>query len=132
MQERESAPVTRDGGLANDPRGRPGARQITVVAREAWQRACAELGAQLPWTLRRANLLVQGVALAGSAGSRLRVGDVLLEITGETEPCRRMDEQHAGLRAALEPEWRGGVSCRVLEGGTLAVGDRVALEAAER
>jgi MOSC domain-containing protein YiiM len=38
-----------------------------------------------------------------------------------------MDKQHEGLRKALTPEWRGGVACRVLRGGDVAVGDDVAL-----
>jgi hypothetical protein len=38
-----------------------------------------------------------------------------------------MDEAQLGLRAALKPEWRGGVSCRVVEGATIRVGDRVEL-----
>ena len=49
----------------------------------------------------------------------------------ETDPCSRMDEQHAGLRDALTPDWRGGVCCRVIAGGNVAVGDEVRLAAAE-
>ena len=48
----------------------------------------------------------------------------------ETAPCERMDEQHQGLRAALTPDWRGGVSCKVLNDATIKVGDGVAVEAA--
>jgi MOSC domain-containing protein YiiM len=33
------------------------------------------------------------------------------------------------MRAALEPGWRGGASCRVLEPGAIRIGDRVAFEA---
>jgi MOSC domain-containing protein YiiM len=31
------------------------------------------------------------------------------------------------LREALSPDWRGGVTCKVLSGGSVAVGDRVAV-----
>ncbi len=128
MQETASASITAQGGLADDPRGRPGPRQVTVVAKEAWRDACSELGRELPWTLRRANLLVEGVPLAESTGMRLRIGQALLEITGETRPCHVMDAQQTGLRRALETDWRGGVCCRVLDGGTVALGDDVSLE----
>jgi MOSC domain-containing protein YiiM len=42
-----------------------------------------------------------------------------------------MERARAGLKAALGPDWRGGVYGEVIEGGDIAVGDPVALEAAE-
>jgi hypothetical protein len=125
MRELDAADVTTASGVANDPRGTPGPRQVTVMAREAWDAACRELGAELAWTLRRANLLVEGVALAETVGRRLNVGAVKLEVCEENPPCRVMDAQHAGLRAVLAPEWRAGVACRVLEGGRGGLSDAV-------
>ena len=54
-----------EAGLAGDSKGaRFPLRQITVLAREAWEAAAAALGdPDLPWTVRRANLLVEGVEL---------------------------------------------------------------------
>ena len=121
----ESAEVTLEAGVVGDFRGKPGARQVTVLSREAWQSACQELGQALPWTTRRANLLIEGIELEGTIGAVIEIGDVRLEICGETDPCSRMDQQVDGLRNALRPGWRGGVCCRVIEGGTIQVGDRV-------
>ena len=90
----------------------------------------AELGAALPWTLRRANLLVARISLRPLAGSRIVIGEVILEVTGAADPCRRMDEAHAGLRRALTPSGRGGVRCRILVGGRIAVGDAAVWEPA--
>jgi MOSC domain-containing protein YiiM len=42
-----------------------------------------------------------------------------------------MDKQYRGLRKALTPDWRAGVACRVVNGGTLQIGDRVSLVANE-
>ena len=128
MEELEDCEITLERGVADDLRGKPSGRQVTVLAREAWEAACASLGAELPWTTRRANLLVEEIDLAGSAGRRLRVGGALLEVTAETDPCELMDDFYTGLRAALEPDWRGGVCCRVLEAGALRIGDAVAWE----
>jgi MOSC domain-containing protein YiiM len=120
-------------GLEGDHRGvpRPGKlprRQVSVLAREAWEAACAELGRELPWWFRRANLLVEGVELPREAGDVIVIGDVRLEVHVEIDPCQRMDEQAPGLFAALVPDWRGGVGCRVLSGGEIAIGDAVTIE----
>lgn len=127
MQTVVHCAVSGEAGLAGDRRGKPGKRQVTVLSESAWLRACAALGRPLPWTVRRANLLVRGLEFGpDDVGRQLRIGAVILEVTGETDPCRRMDEACPGLRAALEPEWRGGVCCRVLAGGAIAVDDPVA------
>ena len=134
MELVESTPITMDAGVRGDLRGAPneiigkltgheGNRQVTVLTREGWEAACAALGRDLPWTARRANILVEGLAVAEEAGRTIRIGDAALLITGETEPCERMDQQTEGLRAALTPDWRAGVTCRVTAEGSIAVGD---------
>ncbi len=75
--------------------------------------------------MRRANLLVEAVDLPRAKGGLIAIGDVQLEITNQTVPCGRMDEAHPGLLKALHPEWRGGVTCRVLQAGDVRIGDLV-------
>ncbi|MDZ7655556.1 MAG: hypothetical protein U0997_06395 [Sulfurimicrobium sp.] len=106
-------------GLAGDSRGKPGPRQVTLMTLASWHAACDEIGMLLPWTERRANLLVADLPLYQSAGSRIVIGDAVLEITGETDPCSRMTAVHPGLLDALAQDWRGGVCCRVLRGGAI-------------
>jgi MOSC domain-containing protein YiiM len=127
MQETDEGLITSAAGLAGDFKGaKYRRRQITVLAMEAWQAALAEIAQSgLPWTARRANLLVEGVELPRAAGGVLRIGAVQLEVTGQTYPCSRMEEAQAGLLSALAKDWRGGVTCRVLEGGPVALGDAV-------
>jgi MOSC domain-containing protein YiiM len=129
MQEVQQARIEADGGLEGDSRARFRNRGVTVMTRESWEAALADLGQAeaLPWTLRRANLLVEQIDLPREKNKHIRVGGTLLQITGETDPCERMEEQHAGLEAALAPDWRGGVTCRVIRGGEVAIGDQVAL-----
>lgn len=134
MQTFERGTVSTERGLQGDHKGlKFSRRQITILAREDWERAVAELpdlagAVPLPWTIRRANLLVEGIALPRGTGSRMRIGPVLLEVTAQTYPCRRMEQAHPGLMKALAPDWRGGVTARVLEGGDIAVGDLVTVE----
>ncbi len=132
IEEMVSARITMESGVEGDCHGQPGPSQIAVVGEEGWHAAITDLGADLPWTLRRANLLIRGIDLFNTTGMRLHLGDVILEITGENEPCWVMDKQHRGLRKALTPEWRAGVACRVIHGGTIKVSDRVSLVGAHR
>ncbi len=120
----EEAEVAVSTGIDGDVRGTKAGRQVTVLFREGWEAACRELGHDLPWTTRRANLFVEGVAVPRE-GKRLVIGNLVLEVTQETQPCHLMDEAQLGLRAALKPHWRGGVCCRVIERGTIRVGDHV-------
>ena len=134
MQTAESATVTVAAGLAGDCKGAKfPERQITVLSREDWEAALATLGNPgLSWTTRRANLFVEGVRLPRGPGSRMRVGQVLLEITGQTSPCDVMERAFPGLRKALSPEWRGGVTCKVVAGGEVRAGDEVSVTKAIR
>jgi MOSC domain-containing protein YiiM len=123
MIESNKAFVGLDTGVADDFRGKPGNRQVTVLAREAFEAACKELDVNPDWKLRRANLLVEGIDLENTNGRKLHIGQVVLEITGETRPCDRMDEQLNGLKNALQTQWRGGVTCKVLAEGEIVAGD---------
>lgn len=127
METLDEAEVSEQTGVARDSRGKPGGRTVTVLSARAWREVCAELGADIPWTTRRANLLVDDIDLPHRAGPIIEIGEVRLEVTMEVDPCSRMDEQVEGLRKVLTPEWRGGVGCRVLAGGTISVGDPVTI-----
>jgi MOSC domain-containing protein YiiM len=127
LEEMASAPVTVKRGIEGDVRGQNTDRQITILFREGWEAALARAGAKLPWVARRANLYVEGVDVPRE-GARLAIGDAVLEVTKETRPCHLMDEAHQGLRVALQPDWRGGVCCNVISGGTIRVGDAVTVK----
>lgn len=123
----EKAMLNIHTGVVGDWRGKPGPRQVTLMSLADWQAACDELGVALPWQTRRANLLVDALPLNQSTGSRLVLGEAVLEVTGETDPCERMEEAQPGLFKALAPEWRGGVTCRVIANGVIRVGMEVEL-----
>lgn len=72
----------------------------------------------------RKNIVVRDFPLAGlPAGAILRVGDVLLEITGDCHPCDRMDSLRPGLQASLRG--RRGILAKAITGGMIRLGDAV-------
>lgn len=133
MEVLDHVEIGPDTGVRGDHRGaiRPGKsnrRQVTILMAEDWLAAVADLGRPVSWEQRRANLLVEGIVLPREEGVRIRIGGALFEITGECDPCRRMDAVADGLQLALRPEWRGGRTARVIEGAAIALGDEVEVE----
>ena len=131
METLEQAEVSKETGVASDSRGKPGKRPVTVISARAWREVCAELGQEIPWTTRRANLLVDDIDLPQSEGAIMEIGEVRLQVTMEVDPCFRMDEQVDGLTEALKPDWRGGVGCIVLQSGSVSIGDAVKIVASD-
>jgi MOSC domain-containing protein YiiM len=128
MEVLSQAHVNCEYGLEDDFRGKPGPRQFSILTEEGWRLACEELSQDIHWTVRRANLFIKGLDLKQSVGNRLIIGDLILEITDELDPCIRMEEQVIGLSKALIKDWRGGVLCRVINEGAIKIDDRITLE----
>ena len=112
------------GGMASTKPSRK--RQVSLIEGDGWDTAAAESHCPYEWWNSRRNLLVDGVRLPREEGTRVQIGATLIiEITGECDPCERMEALHPGLRAALTPDWRGGFLGRVMEDGEIAVGDEI-------
>jgi MOSC domain-containing protein YiiM len=70
------------------------------------------------------NITTRGIELDRlSVGQRMRVGEALLEVTKECEPCHQMDAIRQGLQEAMRG--RRGVLCRVVESGRIRRGDPI-------
>jgi len=113
----------RSGHASSKPSRR---RQVSLIEADGWRAAQSEAGTELDWWNARRNLLIQGLRLPREEDLRVQIGgSLVLEITGECDPCERMDALHEGLRAAMTPDWRGGFLGRVIEDGEIAVGDEI-------
>lgn len=124
MREVTEVAGVENGGLEGDLASRPD-RGVTLIASEQWKQAIAELGVDLPWYTRRANILVNSDGLGGLIGKRIRIGEMELKVNDETRPCELMDRLEPGLKDVLKPECRGGVNGRIIKAGRVRVGDEV-------
>jgi MOSC domain-containing protein YiiM len=125
MQELQEAEITIESGLQGDARGKKRQRQISILFEEDWKDACNDLGTNLSWLTRRANLFINNMRSPRTPGTLVKIGDVKLEVCQETEPCDLMDKQYQGLQEKLVTEWRGGVCCNVRSSGHIKLGDLI-------
>ncbi len=77
----------------------------------------------------RENVTVAGLDFSSiSAGDKVSLGgDVILEITGDCEPCARMDELRPGLKDEIDG--KRGLLAFVEKGGVVSVGAEVGVNA---
>ena len=105
----------------------PGAREVTLFEAEVLDQLLLEHGIVLRADEHRRNLTVRGIRVMDLLGQRFTVGDVLLEGVKDCPPCEHL-QQLTG-KALLQPLLeRGGLRARVVVGGTLRVGDAIALQ----
>ncbi len=100
-------------------------RQVTVLSKESWEAATESIGKSVDPGERRANFIVSGMELEETIGKILQIGELKIKVTGETVPCKLMNEVSDGLRDALKPEWRGGVTGSVINDCLVKKGDSV-------
>lgn len=126
MREVNQAHVALGRGFEGHERA-VGKRGVTLISIERWTDTMRDMGQDLPWHTRRANVLTEGIDLSATIGKRLRIGEVEIDVDDETRPCKLMDELCPGLRHALKPDKRGGVVGEVVREGMIRVGDTVTL-----
>ena len=116
-------------GLAGDRyQSRKGERQVTLMQAEHLAAIASYLGrGKVDPVLLRRNIVVKGVNLLALRGRRFRVGQALLEGTGDCHPCSRMEEA-LGIGGYNAVRGHGGITARVLERGEIRLGDKVMTE----
>jgi MOSC domain-containing protein YiiM len=101
-------------------------REVTLIEAEAIEALARETGIVLDPGASRRNIVTRSVPLNDLVGVRFRVGEVLLEGTRFCDPCRHLERlTRKGVMAGLLH--RGGLRSVIVEGGTIRVGDPIAL-----
>lgn len=100
-----------------------GGRQVTLIQAENLAAIASYLGREAvgPEEMRR-NVVVRGVNLLACKEKRFRLGGALLAYSGECHPCSRM-EAILGVGGYNAVRGHGGITARILDGGTVRLGD---------
>ncbi|MDU0312964.1 MOSC domain-containing protein [Phycicoccus sp. M110.8] len=124
----ESVVAEAGAGLVGDRYHGSRHRHVTIQSALDLEAAGAALGSVVEPGATRRNLTISGGPVPGKPGTRVRVGEVLLEVVRPAAPCRLLDDWIApGAMKAMHA--RGGTVFRILEGGPVRVGDLVVVEA---
>ena len=99
-------------------------RQVTLFELETLVALKRDANIELGPEEHRRNVTVEGVPLTHLVGRRFWLGETLLEATRLSIPCRHIEEITG--KAIFDPLInRSGLNCRILNGGTVKVGDPV-------
>jgi MOSC domain-containing protein YiiM len=117
----DAVEIVADWGLTGDRKARAGSkRQVYLIDEGTLESVALE-----PGDLNE-NLTIRGMDVNMiPEGQRVRIGGALLEVTGPCTVCGELENVRPGLKEALRG--RRGVLARVLETGTVRIGDTLTL-----
>ena len=101
--------------------------QITLVEAEIINAMSRKLGYDIPDGASRRQIMVKGITLNELIGRNLRMGQILVRVEDKCNPCKNM-ETRIGPGAKDAMNGKGGIRCRIIEGGELHVGDKITVE----
>ena len=128
VQEVDSVEVnTKDGLVGDHYSGKSGKRQVTLIQSEHLEVIGKILGKdKIDPSKTRRNIVVSGINLLAFKEKQFQIGEVILEMTGNCHPCSRMEE-NLGTGGYNAMRGHGGITTKVIQGGTIRKGDEVKL-----
>jgi len=121
----QSAALIAETGIEGDryKTNRNGARQVTLIAEEDLAAIASFLGLDaIPPELVRRNFVTRGINLMALKERRFRIGEAVLETSGECAPCSFMEDA-LGPGGYNAMRGHGGITARIIEGGRVTLGD---------
>ncbi len=124
-----SAVLLENWGLAQDAHAGTWHRQVSLLSYEKFQAFQASGADVIPGAFGE-NLLVSGFDFRSlPVGTRLRCGDVLLEVTQIGKQCHHGCDIFQRMGTCIMPT--EGIFARVLHGGLISAGDEMVLHQEE-
>ncbi|RMG85249.1 MAG: MOSC domain-containing protein [Bacteroidetes bacterium] len=123
----EVVEITETEGVVGDHyAGNSGSRQVTLIQSEHLAVVGSILGnGPIDPAKTRRNIVVSGINLLALKDQQFQIGEsVILEMTGHCHPCSRM-EANLGPGGYNAMRGHGGITARVIAGGTIRRGDAV-------
>lgn len=124
----ELAEAVVDRGLIGDHYAETGGsdRQVTLIQHEHFAVMSGILNRKVEPGQTRRNVVVSGLNLSVLKKAKFQVGNVVMQATGNCAPCSRM-EANLGPGGYAAMVGHGGITARILIGGTIRVGDSVSI-----
>jgi MOSC domain-containing protein YiiM len=120
--------VSEKKGIEGDRyKGNSKKRQVTLIQAEHIEAVSEILQKESidPILLRR-NIVVSRLNLLALNNLEFKIGEAILKMTGYCHPCSRM-EQNLGIGGYNAMRGHGGITCMVIKGGKIKIGDSVSL-----
>jgi MOSC domain-containing protein YiiM len=111
---------------AGDDPGDP-TEEVTLIEVEPLENSAPEHGLEITPEDMRRNIVTRGVRLRDLIGKKFIVGEVRVEALEDNPPCRHL-QKLAGKEILKPMIEKGGVRGRIVESGTIRVGDAISLE----
>jgi len=124
-----------DRGLVGDHsanRASGSARQVSLINAEDIDAIAALLKrSEIDPSCLRRNIVIAGLNLHAVRYQLLQIGSAIIEVGAHCHPCSRM-EKTLGKGAVLSMFNRGGYCAKIIQAGTISVGDEVRVTQLQR
>ena len=122
----ESVTAIENQGLDGDrSKKKGGNRQVTLIQKEHLDTIGHFLQREsIDPQLTRRNLVIKGINLLSLKGKKFKIGEAILEYTGDCHPCSRMEE-NLGEGGYNAMRGLGGITAKVINSGKISMNSAV-------